>query len=54
MPVFNEENSIKILAQEIQKVLPEPYVTSRIYFNRYKPGIDGCLHRDGVDLTALI
>ena len=48
-PFFN-----KTLYSHIQKVLPEPYVTSRIYFNRYKPGIDGCLHRDGVDLTALI
>ena len=35
-------------------MLPDPYVPSRIYFNGYKPGVDGCLHRDGVDLTALI
>ena len=48
-PFFKET-----LYNSIQKVLPDTYSTTRIYFNGYKPGVDGCLHVDGVDLTALL
>ena len=48
-PFFKET-----LYNSIQEVLPDTYSTTRIYFNGYKPGVDGCLHVDGVDLTALL
>ena len=50
--VVGESFFKETLFNSIQKVLPDTYSTTRIYFNGYKPA-DGCLHVDE-DLTALL